>query len=95
MTPKEKLSKINALAKRKGIKGIVETSTRDSKKYMIVVNGKKIHFGQRGAQDFWDHRDKDRRKNYLSRAKGIRDGDGKLTHKRRTSANFYSIELLW
>ena len=95
MKPSEKLVKINALAKRKGIREKIYTSTRDSKKYMIVVDGKTIHFGQAGAQDFWDHKDVDRRKSYLARARGIRDGSGKLTHKRRTSANYYSIKLLW
>jgi hypothetical protein len=81
-------------------------STRKGKKYMVYYNGKWIHFGSIFYEHFFDktpinlysnlnHLDKDRRKNYLSRAKGIVDGSGNLTWKDKNSANYYSIKYLW
>lgn len=95
MTPLQKLARVNAIAKRKGIKEEVHVSSRESKKYMVRVNGKLVHFGQAGAEDYLDHKDERRRRSYLARARGIRDGSGKLTHRRKSSPNFWSIELLW
>jgi len=82
-------------------------STRKDKKYMVKVpSGKWIHFGQRTAQHFkdstglglyshLDHGDKERRKRYLARAKGIKNKQGKLTWKDKESSNYYSINFLW
>jgi len=85
-------------------KGITPTS----KKYSVFVlrNNKPhlIHFGYRSMQHYhdkigrWkhlDHNDKERRKNYLARAKGIRDKYGNLTYKDKNHANFYAIRYLW
>jgi hypothetical protein len=62
-----------------------DISTRKDKKLMVIVDGKKIHFGNRDMEHYkdktgiWedlDHLDKKRRKNYLARAKGIRNKKG-------------------
>lgn len=46
-------------------------STRDGKKYMMVLNidgrGKTIHFGSDGSKTYLDHGDKIKRKNYIAR----------------------------
>ena len=90
-----KLKKVNKIAKKMGIKEQILISTRKNNKFMLVRNGKSIHFGHPDYEDFLDHKDKHRRKRYLSRAKGIRDGNGKLTYKDKNSSNYYSINLLW
>lgn len=81
-----------------------EKSTRKDKKLMTVVNGKKIHFGNPDYQHYrdrtgiWkslDHNDKERRKSYLSRAKGIKDKNGDLTWKNPESPNYHAIRILW
>lgn len=81
-----------------------EKSTRKDKKLMVIVDGKKIHFGARNMQHFkdktglWkelDHLDPKRRKNYLARAKGIRNKEGKLTKDIETSANYHAIRIFW
>ncbi len=64
-------------------------STRDSKKYMIKnLEGKWIHFGMMGAEDFTKHKNIDRRNMFRIR-----------NHKWRTankwSASFLSYHLLW
>ena len=81
-----------------------EKSTAKNKKLMTTVNGKVIHFGAANMSHYkdktgiWkskDHLDKDRRKNYLSRSKGITDKNGNLTWKDPTSANYHAIRILW
>ena len=90
-----KLYKVNKLARKLGIKEEIFKSTRKGKKFMVVYNNKKIHFGAIGYEDFHDHKDEKRRTSYLKRARGIRDGNGKLTHKNKMMANFWAINLLW
>ena len=82
-------------------------STRKGKKYMVrTPKGKLIHFGASSMQQFKDttglglythlnHGDKERRKRYLARAKGIKDKNGNLTWKNPESSNYYSIKYLW
>ena len=81
-----------------------EKSTRKDKKLMVIVDGKKIHFGARNMEHYkdktglWkelDHLDKKRRKNYLARSGGIRNKEGKLTKDIETSPNYHSIRILW
>ena len=90
-----------------GWKPIFKKSTRKGKKYMVVSpNGKTIHFGASNMEQFkdstglglyshLDHKDLERRKRYLARAKGIKNKEGKLTWNDKNSANYYSIKYLW
>lgn len=81
-------------------------STHKNKKYMVYHNDKWIHFGDNRYEQYFDktplklyshlnHLDKDRRKNYLTRSKGIKDKNGNLTYNDRNSPNYYSIKYLW
>lgn len=79
-------------------------STRAGKKLMVEVNGKTIHFGDSNMQQYhdktgiWkhlDHKDKERRTNYLRRAGGIKNVWGKFTSEDPKSANYHSIRILW
>ena len=81
-----------------------QKSTRPNKKLMVVVDGKTNHFGDRKMEQFkdktgiWkskDHGDKDRRKRFLARARGIKNKKGQLTAKMPSSAHFHSINVLW
>ena len=70
----------------------VEQSTRKNKKYMILNDDNKyIHFGDSRYEDQTKHQDKERLKNYLSRATKIK-GNWK---KDKYSPNNLSINLLW
>lgn len=81
--------------------------TPRTKKYSVYTpKGRLIHFGARGMQHYrdrtgvsrWsalDHNDRKRRAAYLARAKGIRDGSGRLTWNNPESANYYSVHYLW
>jgi hypothetical protein len=82
-------------------------STRKNKKYMTKTpKGKWVHFGSRMEQQYkdstplklykhLDHNDPKRRSSYLARAKGIKNGQGKLTWNDKESPNYYSIKYLW
>jgi hypothetical protein len=64
-----------------------------AKKYMIFdpKNNKWVNFGQMGYEDYTKHHDKTRRKNYLTRTKGML-GDWKSN---KYSANNLSRSILW
>lgn len=68
------------------------------KKMVLVKRGDKIRlvkFGLRGMQDYTQHKDKERRANYLKRSGGIRDKSGKLTKDDPFSANYWARKVLW
>ena len=70
----------------------ISLSTRRDKKYMVITpDGRTVHFGQMGYQDFTLHQNKTRRKNYLTRSAKIR-GDWA---KDKYSANNLARILLW
>jgi hypothetical protein len=70
----------------------ISLSTKKDKKYMITTpQGKIVHFGQMNYEDFTKHKNKSRRKNYLSRSRKIK-GDWKTN---KYSANNLAIHLLW
>ena len=67
-------------------------STKKEKKYMVTTpHGNIVHFGQMGYEDYTKHKNKTRRKNYLTRSRKIK-GDWK---NNKYSANNLAIHLLW
>ena len=74
-------------------------SKAKGKKMSVYVkkDGKKklIHFGDSSMKDFTQHGDEKRRKQYLARSAGIKDGKGRLTKDNKNSANYYSRKFLW
>ena len=71
---------------------------KNKKKAVLVKVGDKVkllHFGNKNYEDFTQHHDKKRRKNYLSRSAGIRDKNGNLTKNNKFSANYWSRNFLW
>jgi hypothetical protein len=67
-------------------------SEKKDKKFCVVApDGKTVHFGQKGYDDFTQHQDEARRDNYLARATGIRGN----WRNNKYSANNLAINLLW
>ena len=56
---------------------------------------KLLHFGDASMQDFTQHKDKQRKKNYLNRSAGIKDKSGNLTANNKNSANYWSRKINW
>jgi hypothetical protein len=74
-------------------------SNRKGKKKMVLVKRgdrvKLVHFGQKGYEDYTQHKDPKRRENYLKRSGGIRGKGGKLTANDPFSANYWARKELW
>lgn len=91
----QKFKKLIKKAKKLGAVSL-DYSNRKDKKYVVKLsNGKKVHFGSPRYADYLTHKDKERRCNYLRRAKKIVNKNGELTYNNPESANFWSIYLLW
>jgi len=70
----------------------IQLSSRKCKKYMVKnPDGKWVHFGAIGYEDFTKHKDEKLRYNYLRRATNIR-GNWK---QNKYSPNNLSIHILW
>ena len=84
-----------SLAQKRAMKYIgkkIYLSDRKDKKYMVQnPRGNWVHFGAMGYEDYTKHHDKTRRKNYLTRTKGML-GDWKSN---KYSANNLSRRILW
>ena len=70
-------------------------SRRATKKWAVLYEGKWIHFGAAGYEDYTQHKDPARRANYRRRHGAIRLKDGRLAYTVPTSPAFWSWELLW
>lgn len=70
---------------------ILKPSTRKDKKFMVEVDGKKVHFGATGYSDYTLHKDPLRKKNYIARHKK-RENWGKTGIN---TAGFWSRWVLW
>ena len=91
----KKFERLIRKAKKLGAVSL-DYSKRKGKKYVVKLpNGKNIHFGSTKYADYLIHQDKERRDNYIRRAKNIVNKQGELTYNNPESANFWSIYLLW
>jgi len=77
-----------------------KTAPAGSKNKMVVLAKKgdeikKVGFGHRDYEDFRQHKDPERRKNYLQRSAGIKNKQGELTKDDPFSANFWARRKLW
>jgi len=70
-------------------------SNVEGKRFYVKYGGKKIHFGAEGGSTFIDHKDPVKRKNWKKRHEKIRDKQGRLVYKLKTSSSYWSTNLLW
>ena len=66
-------------------------SPRKNKKWMVEVDGKKVHFGGAGYSDYTKHKDPERKENYIARHK--KNENWKKSGIK--TAGFWSRWLLW
>ena len=90
-----KLDLIKKKAHNLGLKGTIKVSKTKNKKYDYVENNKKTSFGAKGYQDYLDHKDNERRKNYRKRHSGIYTKEGKKAIGIKGSPAYLSYNLLW
>lgn len=63
-------------AKELGAKYLDYSSRKNNKYVVILLGGKKIHFGNNKYSDYLIHKDKNRRERYLKRSRGIKNKKG-------------------
>lgn len=87
-------SKMEELKRKATIYGATHFGRSDQpgKKFKVIYNNKVLHFGDSSMQDFTQHHDTQRRKNFKQRMKGV--GGGK-TYLDKNSPLFWSYHLLW
>lgn len=70
-------------------------SNAKGKKYYVIYQDKKINFGAKGMSDYTIHKDLERRRRYRARHSKIKLKDGRYAYKVKTSASFWSWNLIW
>ena len=70
-------------------------STRKGKKLAVLYQGKLIHFGALGYEDYTIHHDEERRASYRKRHKAILLRDGRPAYTVKTQPAYWSWHLLW
>lgn len=70
-------------------------SNRPTKKYFVVYDGKKIHFGSRSYSDYTIHGDKRRRDNYRNRHKGVKLISGRPAYLDKRQPSYWAMWILW
>lgn len=71
------------------MEAVISKSTIKDKKYKVILDGKTIHFGATGYEDFTTHRDEDRKRLYLARHRSRENWNDPMT------AGFWARWLLW
>jgi hypothetical protein len=69
----------------------LKKSTKQASKYMVLINGKTIHFGAAGYSDYTINKDPERRSRYISRHQKKEN----WTSSGIMTAGFWSRYLLW
>ena len=70
--------------------GKVFDSWAKNKKKVVCIDGKLIHFGDKRYEDFTQHKDKKRRKNFRAR-----HGCDPVNELKKDTAKFWACEYLW
>jgi hypothetical protein len=71
---------------------VISKSENKNKKYKAVIDDKKtVHFGQAGASDMTQHKDKDRKQRYIDRHKKNENWGASGVD----TAGFYSRWVTW
>ena len=68
---------------------VVKESTQKGKKYMAKMPDKTVHFGAKGYEDSTQHKDENRKEDYLKRHRRNEDWNDPST------AGFWAKHLLW
>ena len=70
-------------------------SDRKEKRFCVVYQNNKIHFGLKYGLTFYDHGDPIKRAAWIARHSKIKNKQGELVMFDKTSPSFWSKALLW
>ncbi len=70
-------------------------SERINKRFYVIYNNKYIHFGSKNGNTYIDHRDNEKRKNWIARHSQIKNVKGEYVITLKESPSYWSKNLLW
>jgi hypothetical protein len=70
-------------------------SKTKNKRFYVIYNNKKINFGSTTNNTFIDHGDQDKRRAWFSRHSNIKNKNGELVYKLKSSPDYWSYNILW
>ena len=73
----------------------LDVSEKKDKRFYVVYDGKKIHFGAKNGKTFIDHKDEIKKNNWYARHSKIKNKDGQYVINLPTSPSYWSANLLW
>jgi hypothetical protein len=88
---------MNILKKKAFLLGATDfgLSNVKNKRFYIIYNNKKIHFGSSVGRTFIDHYDEQKREAWRARHSKIKNKEGLYVYKIKTSPSFWAFNLLW
>ena len=70
-------------------------SNRKDKRYVVIYDNKKIHFGKFGGNTFIDHHDLKKRNAWRNRHSKIKNKKGEYVYLLKSSPSYWAWNLLW
>lgn len=70
-------------------------SDKENKRFYVIYDGEKIHFGADGAVTYYDYKDNKMRNAWKARHSKIRNKAGKYVIELKSSPSYWSSNLLW
>jgi hypothetical protein len=72
-----------------------DISDRKNKRYYVIYEDKKIHFGSKDGTTFIDHKDEKKRTAWKARHSKILNKDGVKVITLKTSPSYWANVILW
>jgi hypothetical protein len=72
-----------------------DVSEKKDKRFYVIYNDKKIHFGSKTGKTFIDHKDEIKKNNWYARHSKIKNKDGQYVINLKSSPSYWSAHLLW
>ena len=66
-----------------------------NKRFYVVYNERKIHFGSKQGQAYIDHHNKDIRRAWIARHSKIKNHNNQYVMTLKTSGSYWSKVILW
>ena len=73
----------------------LELSKRHGKKIMVIINGKRVHFGDANSVTYIEKRDDEKRRRYIARHSRIFLKDESRAVDKIWSPSWLSLRVLW
>jgi|688.fasta_scaffold2478688_1 hypothetical protein len=70
-------------------------SKTKNKRFYVIYDSKKINFGSTTNNTFIDHNNEDKKRAWIARHTKIKNKNGELVYKLKSSPDYWSYHILW